>query len=60
VPGTLRTLVARRQIPFGKVGRLIRFPWPTVQRWVEHGGGDVAAGSSTSPPPPELEHGGGR
>lgn len=35
--GHLRALVARRAIPFGKVGRLVRFHWPTVQRWVAEG-----------------------
>ena len=30
----LRALVARGEIPFGRVGRLVRFHWPTVQRWV--------------------------
>jgi len=32
--GHLRALVARQAIPFGKIGRLVRFHWPTVERWV--------------------------
>jgi len=35
----LRSLVARREIPFGRVGRLVRFHWPTIQRWI----GEAAA-----------------
>lgn len=30
----LRALVSRGEIPVGRVGRLVRFHWPTVQRWV--------------------------
>jgi excisionase family DNA binding protein len=30
----LRSLVQRREIPFGRVGKLVRFHWPTIQQWV--------------------------
>ncbi|MCU0293353.1 MAG: excisionase family DNA-binding protein [Thermoanaerobaculaceae bacterium] len=41
--GHLRALVARHQIPFVKVGRLVRFHWPTVQRWAERNAEAVGA-----------------
>lgn len=30
----LRSLVAERRIPFGKVGRLVRFHWPAIEAWL--------------------------
>lgn len=34
----LRALVSRGEIPVGRVGRLVRFHWPTVERWVREQG----------------------
>jgi excisionase family DNA binding protein len=31
---TLRDWVYKRTIPFTKVGRLVRFHWPTIQKWL--------------------------
>lgn len=39
-PRHLRKLVARQQIPHGRVGRLIRFHLPTVERWILSGGAE--------------------
>lgn len=39
----LRSLVASRRIPFAKVGRLVRFHWPSVEAWL--------TGDGTSSPP---------
>ena len=34
--GTLYSLVSRRQVPFVRLGnRLIRFPRPTLEAWIE-------------------------
>lgn len=41
----LRALVQRREIPHGKVGKLVRFHWPTIQRWVAE---NTCASSSTT------------
>lgn len=30
----LRALVSRGVIPFAKVGRLVRFHWPTIEEWL--------------------------
>ena len=54
-PRHLRKLVARRQIPHGRVGRLIRFHLPTVERWLlavgnTAAGGDAAGNSIASTP----------
>ena len=40
----LRALVSRGEIPVGRVGRLVRFHWPTVQRWVTEQGRVPTAG----------------
>jgi excisionase family DNA binding protein len=45
----LRSLVQRREIPFGRVGKLVRFHWPTIQRWVAS-----AAGFTASKPQPGV------
>ena len=39
----LRALVARGEIPFGRVGRLVRFHWPTVEQWVKESAEPKAA-----------------
>jgi excisionase family DNA binding protein len=46
--GHLRALVARREIPVWRVGRLLRFHWPTVERWLLEGG-DTALTNLCSP-----------
>lgn len=48
----LRSLVQRREIPFGRVGKLVRFHWPTIQRWVTS-----AAGFTASKPQPGVSPG---
>jgi excisionase family DNA binding protein len=44
----LRALVSRGEIPVGRVGRLVRFHWPTVQRWVTDRGRTPSATARTS------------
>lgn len=43
----LRALVSRGEIPVGRVGRLVRFHWPTVQRWVTERGRTPSAPGRT-------------
>ena len=45
----LRSLVARREIPFGRVGRLVRFHWPTIQQWISKAAAAGRAAAEVSP-----------
>lgn len=41
-PKQLRSLVERRQVPFMKVGRALRFDIRRLDRWIEQAHTDVA------------------
>lgn len=41
-PKQLRSLVERRQVPFMKVGRALRFDIRRLDRWIEQSHQDVA------------------
>jgi excisionase family DNA binding protein len=50
--GHVRALVAKRQIPVVRVGRLLRFDWAAVRQWLERAASDVekiAAGPDDAP-----------
>jgi len=47
----LRALVQRREIPHGKVGKLVRFHWPTIQQWVARATSAVMTTSQNCAPP---------
>ena len=34
-PGTIRVMCSKRQIPFLKIGRRVRFDPQSIRRWVE-------------------------
>ena len=46
--GHIRSLVAKHKIPVGRVGRLVRFHWPTILRWLTEGAEDIAPVSTES------------
>jgi excisionase family DNA binding protein len=55
--GHVRALVAKRQIPVVRVGRLLRFDWAEVRQWLERTASDVeeiAAGPDDAPAPAAL------
>lgn len=55
--GHVRAIVAKRQIPVVRVGRLLRFDWAAVRQWLERAASDVeeiAAGSDDAPTPAAL------
>lgn len=51
----LRSLVSRREIPFGRVGRLVRFHWPTVDHWLRSSVQPVALARGAPRPPARVD-----